>query len=133
MADAVLDGGTVRCHYWDASALVKIVATDAAEALGRAAVRAFFFGQPLHYATSYCLAEALGAFKLKWLRGHISRDEYFADVREFFRLVVSGLEEDKFPSRRRSSRRQSRSWLITISTSSTRFRLSPSFKVSSLF
>jgi predicted nucleic acid-binding protein len=87
----------VRCHYWDASALVKIVADDAAEASGRASVRAFFFEQALHYATSYSLAEALNVFKLKWLRHDISREVYFQDVREFFRLVVSSTEEDQVP------------------------------------
>jgi predicted nucleic acid-binding protein len=91
------DGVAVRCHYWDASAVVKIVADDVAEVPGRDSVRAFFFEHGLHYATSYTLAEALNVFKLKWLRHDISVEQYFRDVREFFRLVVSSTEEDHVP------------------------------------
>jgi predicted nucleic acid-binding protein len=87
----------VRCHYWDASALVKVVAEDAHEAPGRQAVRDFFFSKGLHYTTSYCLAEALSAFKLKWLREVVTQPEYFRTVREFFRLVAYSVTVDDVP------------------------------------
>jgi predicted nucleic acid-binding protein len=92
------EGSTaVRCHYWDASALVKIVADDDGEARGRQPVRDFFFGEGLHYTTSYCLAEVLSAFKLKWLRELVTQEEYFRTVREFFRLVACRVTVDDVP------------------------------------
>jgi predicted nucleic acid-binding protein len=84
-------------YYWDASALVKVVAIDPDESPGRDAVRDFFHNRGLHRTTPYCLAEALSAFKLKWRRDLITRDEYIHCVSEFFRLVVSHLEEDEVP------------------------------------
>ena len=88
---------TVKVHYLDASALVKLVADDADEEPGRAVLRQYYFGHAQHYATSYCLAEALSAFKVKWLRKMISQDDYVRDVRDFFRVVVSGLAVDEVP------------------------------------
>ena len=72
-------------------------ADDADEKRGRAALRQYYFGHSHHYATSYCIAEALSAFKVKWLRGRITQDEYVKDVREFSRLVVSSLTVDEVP------------------------------------
>ena len=91
MADAVCH------HYWDASALVKVIANDADEAMNRTAVREYFHNNGLHNATSYCLAEALSALKSKWLRKRITQAEYFDDVREFFRLVVPCLTQVDVP------------------------------------
>ncbi len=88
---------TVKNHYLDASALVKLVAEDADEEPGRAVLRQYYRSHALYYATSYCLAEALSAFKVKWLRGRITQDEYVKDVHEFFRVVVSGLTVDEVP------------------------------------
>jgi predicted nucleic acid-binding protein len=89
----VTDDGAVKVHYLDASALVKLVANDVDEEPGRAVLRRYFFDElnGPYYATSYCIAEALSGFKVKWLRKRISQDEYVKDVREFFRVVVSGL------------------------------------------
>jgi predicted nucleic acid-binding protein len=84
-------------RYWDASALVKVVATDADEVTNQAEVRAQFHDNANQNATSYCLAEALSAFKSKWLRKRITHDEYLHDVREFFRLVVPHLIEVAVP------------------------------------
>ena len=89
--------GAVRVHYFDASALVKLVAEDKAELPGREQLRAFFFGPIQRYATSYCIAEALSAFKLKWLRKDSTEAEYLKNIREFFRLVVSSLVVDEVP------------------------------------
>ena len=87
----------VKVHYLDASALVKLVADDDDEKDGRAALREFYNSHGHHYATSYCIAEALSAFKLKWLRKKITLGEYIKDVREFFRLVLSHLTVDEVP------------------------------------
>jgi predicted nucleic acid-binding protein len=90
------DMGTAA-HYWDASALVKLVAPDADDAPGRATVRDYFFAHEHHYSTSACIAEALSVLKRKWLRGLLSQDQYVFAVREFYRLVVSGLSVDDVP------------------------------------
>lgn len=87
----------VMYHYLDASALVKLVANDIDEEPGRGVLRQYVFGPVLRRATSYCVAEALSAFKVKWLRGRISQDDYIQDVREFFRVVVSSLTVEDVP------------------------------------
>ena len=91
------DAGAVANYYLDASALVKLVADDVDEGPGRVELRRRFHGEQLSYSTSYCIAEALSAFKVKWLRGRITQSQYHRDVREFFRLVVSGLTVDEVP------------------------------------
>jgi hypothetical protein len=78
---------SIKAHYWDASALVRLVAEDPVEQGGRADLRTFFFGQGHHYSTSACLAEALGVFKRKWLDKIYTLPEYVRTVREFYRLV----------------------------------------------
>jgi predicted nucleic acid-binding protein len=89
---------TVKVHYWDASAMVKLVAEDAGEETGRAELRAFFLGNSLHYATPACMAEALGVFKRKWLSEKVyALSDYVRTVREFYRLVVSGIALDEVP------------------------------------
>jgi predicted nucleic acid-binding protein len=93
----IADDGAAYACYLDASALVKLVADDSDDEPGRAVLRDYYYRNGPYYATSYCLAEALSAFKLKWLRKRISQDEYFKDVRDFFRLVVSGLTVDEVP------------------------------------
>jgi predicted nucleic acid-binding protein len=89
--------GAVFYRYWDASALVKVIATDPDEAGNQPEVEAYFHQNRLHNVTSYCLAEALSAFKSKWLRKRITQDEYMRDVREFFRLVVPFVTEVPVP------------------------------------
>lgn len=90
-------GVAVKYHYLDASALVKLVAEDADEEPGRNELRTYYRDHDLYCTTSYCIAEALSAFKLKWLRKKVTQDEYVRDVREFFRVVVSGLTVDEVP------------------------------------
>ena len=84
-------------HYLDASAMVRVVADDSDEVPGRDALREYFFKHGQYRATSYCVAEALSAFKTKWLRGKISQAEYIRDVQKFFRLVVSALHIEEVP------------------------------------
>jgi predicted nucleic acid-binding protein len=80
---------SIRASYLDASALVKLVADDVDELPGRDAVRAYYWPHAANvYATSYSIAEALSAFKLKYVRGRIVRDEYKHYVREFLKLTI---------------------------------------------
>lgn len=79
---------SVKAHYLDASVLVKIAADDADETPGRDVFRAYYFNNPLMFTNSFCVAECLSAFKLKFLRGRIGRDDYLRYIREFYRLGV---------------------------------------------
>jgi predicted nucleic acid-binding protein len=79
---------SARAHYLDASVLVKIVADDEDEAPGRAVFRSYYFNHPSMYTTSLCVAECFSAFKLKFVRGKISRPEYVRYIQEFVRLGI---------------------------------------------
>jgi hypothetical protein len=61
-----MDYHAVKVHYFDASALVKLVADDIDEAPGRDVLRKYF-RQHAHpgYTTSFCIAEAFGARQLR--------------------------------------------------------------------
>lgn len=80
-----------RTHYFDASALVKLVADDPDEEPGRDAVRGYYQGRrDSVYATSYCVTETFSAFKRKFLQHRITEDQYIRYVLEFLRLVLGG-------------------------------------------
>ena len=89
MADEKLMRYTVKAHYLDASALAKLVAEDADEEPGRAALRAYYYGHSSKYATSYCVTEAFSAFKLKFLRKKITEEQYilFLNCDRFTRKI----------------------------------------------
>jgi predicted nucleic acid-binding protein len=98
--DLVIDATKwCRPNYFDASALVKLVADDVDEEPGRIALRRYYWSNTASvYATSFSVAESLSAFKTKFLRGRISESEYIRDVREFLRLTVgSNLRIDEVP------------------------------------
>jgi predicted nucleic acid-binding protein len=88
-----------KAHYLDASALVKLVADDVDEEPGRDALRNYYQQHTANmYATSYCITEALSAFKGKWLRGNISEGQYIESVRAFLRKTIgSNLRTDEVP------------------------------------
>jgi predicted nucleic acid-binding protein len=89
-------GYSVRAHYFDASALVKLVADDSDEEPGREVLRKYYRDHSNRYATSYCVTEALSAFKTKYLRKKITQSEYIRYVKEFLRLVIgANLEIDE--------------------------------------
>jgi predicted nucleic acid-binding protein len=92
-----MDHHSVRVHYFDASALVKLVADDVDEAPGRDVLRAYFEICASRYTTSFCIAEAFGAFKLKFLRKKISEDQYINYVRNFIRVSVNHFKVDEVP------------------------------------
>jgi hypothetical protein len=50
---------SVKAHYLDASALVKLVADDSDEEPGRDVLRKYYHEHSNRYATSYCITEAL--------------------------------------------------------------------------
>lgn len=87
-----------RAHYLDASALVKLVADDRAEELGRDTLRKYYYGHPNMYATSYCVTEAFSAFKLKFLRKQIAEIQYIKYVRDFIQNIIGeNLRTDEVP------------------------------------
>ncbi len=75
-------------HYLDASALVRLIADDPDEMPGRVALQRYYWNHPNMYATSYCVVEALSAFKLKFKRHKIIEDQYVKFVEDFIRTVV---------------------------------------------
>jgi predicted nucleic acid-binding protein len=81
-------GYSVKAHYLDASALVKLVADDPDEEPGRSLLRKYYREHSNRYATSYCVTEALSAFKTKFLRGKITENEYLKYVQTFIRTVI---------------------------------------------
>lgn len=81
-------GYSVKAHYLDASALVKLVADDPDEEPGRDALRKYYREHSSRYATSYCVTEAFSAFKGKFVRGRITEDQYIKYVQDFIRTVI---------------------------------------------
>ena len=80
---------SVKAHYLDASALVKLVADDADGLPGRDALRAYYYSHADSvYATSYCVAETFSVFKRKQLRGTITGCDYIRCIHEFIRCTV---------------------------------------------
>ena len=73
--------------YFDASALVKVAANDDAEQPGREALREFFHTSPSRRTTSFCIAEALGVFKRKFLKGTLGLDDYVDTTEALLRAV----------------------------------------------
>jgi len=73
-------GYRCKAHYLDASALVKLVDDSAGESKGREALRKYYNEHASMYSTSYCLAEAFGVFKRKFLRQEITEEQYIRYV-----------------------------------------------------
>jgi predicted nucleic acid-binding protein len=62
-----------RADFFDASALVKVYATEPQSDV----VRAYFQSRSTKYTSPFCFYEALNTLKSKWLhRSQLSRDEY---------------------------------------------------------
>jgi predicted nucleic acid-binding protein len=88
---------SVKAHYLDASALVKLVADDPDELPGREALRKYYWTHTASmYATSYCIAETLSAFKRKQLRGRITDEDYVRYCKTFItRTIGANLRIDQ--------------------------------------
>ena len=86
----------IKVHYFDASALVKLVADDPDEEPGRDNLRKYH-REHAHpgYTVSFCVAEALGALKLKFLRQKISQAEYLKYVKDLIREVGNTFQIDE--------------------------------------
>jgi predicted nucleic acid-binding protein len=90
-----MDHSAVKAHYYDASALVKIVADDADEDPGRTVLRQYRREHPHPaHTTSLCIAEAFGAFKRKFLRRTISEQEYVTCIKNFIRVIGNTFQMD---------------------------------------
>ena len=93
-----MSGDSAYASYIDASALVKIVADDADEQPGQAAIRRYFFREGVMYTTTFCIAECLSAFKRKLNpKKIINRSDYIRCVSEFRRLVLPKLRTEDVP------------------------------------
>jgi len=60
-----MESNSVKCSYFDASALIKLVSEEASEEPGRSAVRKYIKREANLYTTSHCISEALGVLKVK--------------------------------------------------------------------
>jgi predicted nucleic acid-binding protein len=86
----------IKVHYFDGSALVKLVADDADEQPGRDVLRKYY-QQHAHpgYTTSFCVAETFGALKLKFLRKKISETGYLKYVKDLIRTIGNTFKIDE--------------------------------------
>jgi len=86
----------IKVHYFDASALVKLVADDSDEEPGRDILRKYH-NQHAHpgYTTSFCVSEAFGALKLKFLRKKISETQYLKYVKDLIRVIGNTFQIDE--------------------------------------
>ena len=89
----------IKAHYLDASALVKLVAEDPDEAPGRDILREYYWKNTANmFATSYCITEALSAFKGKFLRKQITKNQYIKYVRDLIQQILGvNLKIDEVP------------------------------------
>jgi len=92
-----MDHHSVRVHYFDASALVKLVADDVDEKLGGDVLREYSKNCPSRYTSSFCVAEAFGAFKRKLRGKKISQGQYIDYVRDLNREIVNHFKVDEAP------------------------------------
>jgi len=84
--------------YFDASALVKLVADDDDEKDGREAVRNLYWNNANMYATSYCVTETSGVFKRKFNQKQIGHAEYVRYCMDFTKKILGGnLHIDEVP------------------------------------
>jgi predicted nucleic acid-binding protein len=93
-----MDYYAIKVHYYDASALVKLVADDVDEEPGRDVLRNYHRAHAHPgYTTSFCIAEAFGALKRKFLRGRISEAQYLKFVKDLIRETGNTFEVDELP------------------------------------
>lgn len=91
-----MDSYACKAHYLDASALVKLVADDAAEEPGRDALRKYYRDHASRYATSYSITEAISVFKRMFLDRRIDQAAYIRYVKDFMNGVIGcNLEIDE--------------------------------------
>jgi hypothetical protein len=89
---------TIRTHLLDASALVKLSVKEDKSDM----VLNYFNNHTVFSTTSFCLAESLGALKMKRARGEITDAEYQSAGEELAGLVRNGsisIEDVRFTDR----------------------------------
>jgi len=69
---------TIRTHYLDASAIVKLLIDEE----GTVALRSYMDSHATRVTTSLCFAETLGVLKAKHKHKHISAEQYLAACEE---------------------------------------------------
>ena len=69
---------SLRPHFLDASALVKLVADEP----GSGVFRKYFKSNSWFVTSQLCIAEALGVIKRHWQRGSMTDERYFAGAWE---------------------------------------------------
>ena len=83
-----MSGYWCKAHYLDASALVMLVDDSARESKGRDALRKYYNEHTSMYSNCYCLGEAFGVFKRKYLRQEITEDQYTKYVQDLIDHTV---------------------------------------------
>ncbi|GAC1666982.1 MAG: hypothetical protein NVS9B4_22780 [Candidatus Acidiferrum sp.] len=88
-----------KAKYFDASALVKLVADDPSEEQGREALRKYYWGNVSSlYATPCCVVETFSVFKRKFARNEITEEQYLKYVQTFIRQFLgANLRQDQVP------------------------------------
>lgn len=76
----------VRIHYFDASALLKLLVYEE----GSKAVRAYFKKHSGFFTTSLCFAVTLGVLKSRYLRKDISPTDYSSACNELMSYLFAG-------------------------------------------
>lgn len=74
LKDMLFSMDSLRTHYLDASAIVKLLVVEE----GSDKVRAYFGQHSVFYATSLCFAETLGVLKNKFLRKQLNQEQYLS-------------------------------------------------------
>jgi hypothetical protein len=110
-----MDYYAVKVHYFDASALVKLAADDADDEPGRDVLRKYH-NEHAHpgYTTSFCVAEAFGALKNKFIRRRIDQAEYLRYVRKLILIIGNTFKIDELPNPRSYSPERIREARIEI-------------------
>jgi len=90
---------TIKAHYLDASALVKLVADDQKEEPGRKTLREYYRQHTGFLATSHCVSETLNVLKVKHMYRHeLSQADYLDTISRFIKGIIGGkLQIDELP------------------------------------
>lgn len=88
---------SVKAHYLDASALIKLLIDIKEEEGGRESLRTYFNANTGFHTTSLCFAEAFGVLKVKYFyKKEIRQEEYLKAVEN---LIWGKIEIDDVPIR----------------------------------
>jgi predicted nucleic acid-binding protein len=75
---------SLRTHYIDASAIVKLIVDED----GSKIIRKYFDEQSIFHTTSLCFSESLGVLKTKWLyRSEITEKQYLSSTWHLLAMI----------------------------------------------